>query len=185
MCFFRSQAAVFEKMADGANFMVAAQRVVAALGNGKRHFLARKFHLQVIVLGFIACAAKTLKHVNNVAPMNVVRSWVREQLFQRLLSVRHGYGPGIFVHNKLQPIKKVDCTGLEPVTFSVSWRRASQLRQQSVNQTVYAILNYVFAVAKSCKQRSIRRNVLGFPRIASVSNMGGLTVEPVTPTRKG
>ena len=74
-------------MADGANFMVAAQRVVAALGNGERHFLARKFHLQVIVLGFIACGAKTLKHVNNVAPMNVVRSWVREQLFQCLMSV--------------------------------------------------------------------------------------------------
>ena len=85
--------------------MVAAQRVVAAFGNGKRHFLARKFHLQVVVLGLIACAAKTLKPVNNVAPMNVVRSWMREQLFQRLLSVRHGYGPEIFVHNKLQAIK--------------------------------------------------------------------------------
>ena len=76
-------------MADGANFMVAAQRVVAALGNGERHFLARKFHLQVIVLGFITCAAKTFEHVDYVTPMNVVRSWVREQLFQRLLSVRH------------------------------------------------------------------------------------------------
>ena len=28
-------------------------------------------------------------------------------------------------------ITQMDCTGLEPVTFSVSWRRASQLRQQS------------------------------------------------------
>ena len=80
---------------------------------------------------------------------------------------------------------KVDCTGLEPVTFSVSWRRASQLRQQSVNKTVYANLDQVFAVAKSCKHRSILRNELDFPRIASVSKIGGLTVEPVTPTRKG
>ena len=28
-------------------------------------------------------------------------------------------------------IEEVDRTGLEPVTFSVSWRRASQLRQRS------------------------------------------------------
>ena len=83
----RGQTAIFHKMADGANFMVAAQRVVAALGNGERHFLARKFHLQVVVLGFIACAAKTFEHMDNIAPMNIVRSWMREQLFERLLSV--------------------------------------------------------------------------------------------------
>ena len=57
MCFFRSQAAVFHEVAYGSNFMVAAQRVIAAVWNGERHFLASKLHLQVIVLGFIACAA--------------------------------------------------------------------------------------------------------------------------------
>ena len=87
MGFFRSQATVFHEMANSANFIIAIESVIAALGNGKRHFLARKFHLQVVVLGFIACATKTLEPVDNVAPMNVVRSWVREQLFQRLLSV--------------------------------------------------------------------------------------------------
>ena len=87
MCFFWGKTAVFYEVANGANFVVAVKRVIAALGNGKRHFLARKFHLQVVVLGFIACATKTLEHVDNVAPMNVVRSWVREQLFQCLMSV--------------------------------------------------------------------------------------------------
>jgi len=57
MCFFRSQTAVFHEVAYGSNFMVAAQRVIAAVWNGERHFLASKLHLQVIVLGFIACAA--------------------------------------------------------------------------------------------------------------------------------
>ena len=57
MCFFRSQAAVFHEVAYSSNFMVAAQRVIAAVWNGERHFLASKLHLQVIVLGFIACAA--------------------------------------------------------------------------------------------------------------------------------
>ena len=87
MSFFWGETAVFYEVANGANFVVAVERVIAALGNGKRHFLAREFHLQVIVLGFIACATKTLEHVDNVAPMNVVRSWVREQLFQSLMSV--------------------------------------------------------------------------------------------------
>ena len=87
MCFFRGKTAVFYEVANGANFVVTIKRVIAALRNGKRHFLAREFHLQVIVFGFVACATKTLKHVDNVAPMNVVRSWVREQLFQSLMSV--------------------------------------------------------------------------------------------------
>ena len=87
MCFFRRKTAVFYEVANGAYFVVAVERVIAALGNGKGHFLASKFHFQVVVLGFIACATKTLEHVDNVAPMNVVRSWMREQLFQRLLSV--------------------------------------------------------------------------------------------------
>lgn len=87
MCFFWGEAAVFYEVANGANFVVAVERVIAALGNGKGHFLAREFHLQVIVFGFVACATKTLEHVDNVAPMNVVRSWVREQLFQSLMSV--------------------------------------------------------------------------------------------------
>ncbi len=72
MGFFRGQAAVFYEMANGANFIIAAERVVAALGNGKRHFLASELHLQMIMLGFIACAAKTLEQMDNVAPMNVV-----------------------------------------------------------------------------------------------------------------
>ena len=87
MCFFWGKTAVFNEVANGANFVVTIKRVIAALGNGKRHFLAREFHLQVVVFGFVTSATKTLEHVDNVAPMNVVRSWVREQLFQRLLSV--------------------------------------------------------------------------------------------------
>ena len=87
MCFFWGETAVFYEVANGAYFVVAVERVIAALGNGKGHFLASKFHFQVVVLGFIACATKTLEHVDNVAPMNVVRSWVREQLFQCLMSV--------------------------------------------------------------------------------------------------
>ena len=87
MCFFRRKTAVFYEVANGANFVVTIKRVIAALRNGKRHFLAREFHLQVIVFGFVACATKTLEHVDNVAPMNVVGSWMREQLLERLLSV--------------------------------------------------------------------------------------------------
>lgn len=72
MGFFRGQAAVFYEMANRANFIITTKRVVAALGNGKRHFLASEFHLQMIMLGFIACSAKTLEHVDNVAPVDVV-----------------------------------------------------------------------------------------------------------------
>ena len=72
MGFFWSQATVFHEMANGANFIIATKRVVATLGNGKRHFLASEFHLQMIMLSFIACAAKTLEHVDNVTPMDVV-----------------------------------------------------------------------------------------------------------------
>lgn len=72
MCLFRSHAAVFEKMANGANFIITIESVVAAFGNGERHFLARKFHLQVVVFGFIACCAKTFEHLDNIAPVDVV-----------------------------------------------------------------------------------------------------------------
>jgi len=54
MRFFWGKTAVLYEMANGANLVVAVKRVIAALGNGKRHFLACKFHLQVVVLCFIA-----------------------------------------------------------------------------------------------------------------------------------
>ena len=60
-------------MADRINFIIAVQRVVGAFANGKRHFPACKLDFQVIVVGFLACASKTLKHMANIAPMHVAQ----------------------------------------------------------------------------------------------------------------
>lgn len=91
----------------------------------------------------------------------------------------------------------VNRTGLEPVTFSVSWRRASQLRQRSVPPSISApgsLANESLSMSKThcpavaaaqAMQRSSRGSALDFPTSTKVSQMGGLTVEPDTPIRSG
>jgi hypothetical protein len=44
-------------------------------------------HLEVVLLGLIAGATELLKHVHDVAPMDVVRRGMREDLTDGLFSV--------------------------------------------------------------------------------------------------
>ena len=87
----RGDAAQLEESTDLGDLMIIFECVTAVLWNREGHFVAVQDHLQVFLLRFIASAPELLKHMNDVAPMDVVRCWVREDLTDGLFSVvAHG-----------------------------------------------------------------------------------------------
>jgi hypothetical protein len=60
---------------------------MALLRNWEGHLMSVQDYLEVILLGLIAGAAELLKHVHDVAPMDVVRRGMREDLTDGLFSV--------------------------------------------------------------------------------------------------
>ena len=85
----RSATALPQESAHLPNLVIAFQRVMSVTGNHEGHFFPVQFHLEMILLGLLGCRTKPLEHLHHIAPVNVVRRWMREELFERELGVRH------------------------------------------------------------------------------------------------
>ena len=62
------------------DFLVVIERVVPMVRGVEGHFLAAQLDLQVFLLGLFRRAPESLKHVHDIAPVDVVRGQVRENL---------------------------------------------------------------------------------------------------------
>ena len=80
-------AAQLQEATDLRDLVIVFEGVAALLRNWEGHLMSVQDHLEVFLLGLIAGATELLKHVHDVAPMNVVRCGMREDLADGLFSV--------------------------------------------------------------------------------------------------
>ena len=90
----RCHTAQLQKATQIRDLVIASKCVATLLWNREGHLVAIQDHLQVILLGFFAQGAKSLEHVHDLTPVNVVRGGMGEKLLQCFLgAVAHSVTP--------------------------------------------------------------------------------------------
>jgi hypothetical protein len=82
-------AALLEEPPDGADLVIALERVAATARNREGHLTSGELDLQVIVLRLLRGPAQRLKEMDDIPPVDVVRGRMGEELIERAVVVRH------------------------------------------------------------------------------------------------
>lgn len=85
MFLYGLESALSEKASDVSDLFVVIERVVPMVRRSESHLLAAQLHLEVFLLGLLGRAAESLKHVDDIAPMNIVRRRMRKDLPEGVL----------------------------------------------------------------------------------------------------
>ena len=70
--------------------MITLERVSATMWNVEGHLATRQLDLEVVVLGLFGGSAERFKQLDNIAPVDVVRGRMGEQLLEGAAMVGHG-----------------------------------------------------------------------------------------------
>ena len=87
----RRCATVLQEAADCGNLVITLERVSATMWNVEGHLATRQLDLEVVVLGLFGGSAERFKQLDNIAPVDVVRGGMGEELLERVY--KKGFHP--------------------------------------------------------------------------------------------